>query len=291
MSSRLSGTLNRILFVAALLTVCGASSSGQTISDSNQNQTWGIWKTPNPATPGLQFHARCDKDIDSGSGTPISSWWSYQFRNTYKGTMDFIYLMEGGIADPKVNKMVGGFKFTLKPGEIFDSGALLWGSCSQHSGPKGGLHMTLKCVVPTGQDSPCFNDADGNPYPQAKLSNPSSPAKGSVNSKLVQGFWYCVVSSFDQRHVLYASVFQRPADHEWLGQDISNEAYGKQFSQWAVSEHPDWPQPNGACYAFKSQQDATNELQKAKAGRDEMLQRGASMGDVGTVAIVDWSPK
>lgn len=221
-----------------------ALSSAQTISDSNQNQTWGVWKTPNPATPGLQFHAKCDKDIDPDNGK-ISSWWSYQFRNTYKGTMDFIYLVEGGIADPKVNKMVGGFKYTLKPGEIYDGGSLLWGSCSQHSLPKTGIHMTLKCVVPTGQDSPCFNDAEGNPYPQAaasgSMTGPSVAGgkSGAVASKGKMLYGWCTGQGPHYEHVfsqLFESIAPSPDTDE--NRALLNKKLAYAFANFLFAAFP-----------------------------------------------------
>jgi hypothetical protein len=222
-------------------------SSAQTISDSNQNQTWGVWKTPNPQTPGLQFHAKCDKDIDPGNGTPISSWWSYQFRNTYKGTMDFIYLVEAGIADPKVNKMVGGFKYTLKPGEIYDSGGLLWGSCSQHSLPKTGIHMTLKCVVATGQDAPCFKDADGNPYPQAPQSSlqtepqntPETFGPAIIKHGQVAAYWMCQNQTGDAEYYVMTDLFLGTYS---LTDGVANSAtlagLTEQFEKWLRRHYP-----------------------------------------------------
>jgi hypothetical protein len=206
MNSRKNAGLNQILLLAVLLVIAARSSVlAQTVSDSNQNQTWGVWKTPNPQTPGIQFRAKCDSDNDA-TGRMVSEW-SYQFRSSYKGTMDIVYLTEGGIAQPPVNKMLGPFLDTLKPGEIFSNGAQLYGSCGQHSGPKAGLHMTLKCAVPTGQDAPCFKDSDGNQYPQAKASGSQigdaqsgvvtsrKTASASKQTRLVGVVWVCDVKA------------------------------------------------------------------------------------------------
>ncbi len=76
MGSRLNATLNRMLLLAALLVIGGGRSSilAQTVSDSNQNQTWGIWKTPNPQTPGLQFHAKCNRDDTVVHPSKLDTW-------------------------------------------------------------------------------------------------------------------------------------------------------------------------------------------------------------------------
>jgi hypothetical protein len=170
-----------ILAVLALLTpsmLCGHSSAyAQAINDSNQGQTYGNWRVGNSQYPGIEVRAKCDND--NTSTTPVSSYWEYQIRSTYKRTMDYVYLVEGGIASPKNNVMTGPFLDTVKPGEIKNGGVQLWGGCGQHATPKTDLHITIKCGVPTGQDAPCFKDSDGNPIARQEPSKSQPPRVGS----------------------------------------------------------------------------------------------------------------
>src|ERR1700678_361306 len=166
--------------VTALLLLILASC----LSTPAQDQTYGVWKVPNSQTPGIEFRAKCNSDINDSQGRTKSDW-SFQFRSTYKGSIDFIYLNEAGIAQPPANKMIGPFLDTLKPGEIYENGAELYGGCSQHGTVTTGIHVTIKCAVPTGQDAPCFKDSAGNPFPRrdSSGSRPSSVGSNRASSQ------------------------------------------------------------------------------------------------------------
>jgi hypothetical protein len=196
--------LFRCITIVSFMLVIGLSPVlAQT--DANQDQTYGVWKVPNPQTPGIQFRAKCNQDVTDAQGR-TESWWSIQFRSTYKATTDFIYLNEAGIAQPPTNRMIGPFLDTLKPGEIYENVALLYGGCSQHATLTTGIHVTIKCAVPTGQDAPCFKDANGNPYPQAAASGSQpgnvgpSPSRTKTHSTAITKYWVCQAEFWDGAH-------------------------------------------------------------------------------------------
>jgi hypothetical protein len=274
--------LFRCIILATLLFLIGCSPTlAQTVNDSNQDQTYGVWKVPNPQTPGIQFRAKCNSDSDA-TGRMMSEW-SFQFRNNYKGTMDFIYLNEGGIDQPAVNKMIGPFLNTLKPGEIYSNGAQLYGSCSEHATVKTGIHVTIKCAVPTGQDAPCFKDADGNPYPQAARVNLEAKRLASKSSDKTKTFyWSCdggrksEIGTGNSKEVVQTkTIFLGPEDDS---DRTTSQKYSELFKESVIasgkltgSSDEIWAQ----CFQFPTRDSATS--QRVPLPKD-------------TLIYIDWTP-
>lgn len=163
-----------------LLSVVGWSSAfGQTINDPAQGEKYGVWKVMNAQYPGIQTRAKCDTDVELNGR--MTSSWEYQVRSTYKGTVDYVYLVGFGSPITHLNEMTGPFLATAKPGDVTQGLTELYGICGEHSSIKTGLHITIKCAVPTGQDAPCFKDANGNEYPRRQPDN-NTQAESSQNA-------------------------------------------------------------------------------------------------------------
>jgi hypothetical protein len=145
------------LFASALQ--CSPASA-QTINDPAQGEKYGIWKVMNPEYPGIQTRARCDVDLELNGR--MHSEWYYQVRSTYKGTVDYAYLVEFDSPLSHVNEMTGPFLATAKPGDVTEGFTGLFGICGEHATVKTGLHIQIGCAVPTGQDAPCFKNSNGN---------------------------------------------------------------------------------------------------------------------------------
>jgi hypothetical protein len=269
-------------FVTLLfLLVAGCSSTpAQAINDSNQDQTYGIWKVPNPQTPGIQFRAKCNDDITDSQGRTKSEW-SFQFRSTYKGTIDFIYLNQAGIAQPPANKMIGPFLDTLKPGEIYENGAELYGGCSQHATLTTGIHVAIKCAVPTGQDAPCFKDANGNPYPQATRSDVQAQTAPAKHAPDPYRYKYCTAGTTDPskgKQVIITNVFES---------DLDRDEVTPLFTKWEVRNHPELgnagdPSLFTMCWSRSTSEAAQKSIDDTVAGEGKS---GYS------VLMVSWSPK
>ena len=264
--------LLRLFVMPLFLMAAGSSFALAQTSDANQNRTYGVWKVPNPQTPGLQFRAKCNDDITDSQGRAKSEW-NFQFRSTYKGTIDFVYLNEAGIAQPPANKMIGPFLKTLKPGEVYESGGELYGGCGQHGTLMTGIHVTIKCAVPTGQDAPCFKDAKGNPYPQA----PPSDAQTSTPKH----YGFCIVVTTDPnkpKQVIATNVFETDLDRD--------ELY-ELFKKWEVQNHPELgtaDDPNLILCASP-----WTIAEAAQRAVDGMVESEEKSGD--SVLKVSWSPK
>jgi hypothetical protein len=264
-------------FVTLLVLFAAASSFGLAqINDSNQDQTYGVWKVPNPQTPGIQFRAKCNQDITDSQGRTLSEW-SIQFRSTYKGTIDFIYLNEAGIAEPPANKMIGPFLDTLKPGETYENGAQLYGGCSQHRAPTTGIHVAIKCAVPTGQDAPCFKDATGNPYPRAESNDEPTAASAVRTDAHPYRYYYCAANTLDQtkeKPFYFVKPFEKDADWNVLT---------TQFAKWVARNHPEIGNNSQVgCVGFETLEAA----EKAESNAKALAEQGGFV-----VSMISWSPK
>lgn len=197
-------------------------------------------------------------------------------------------------AQPPVNRMIGPFLDTLKPGEIYDNGGLLFGGCSQHGTLKTGIHVTIKCAVPTGQDAPCFKDANGNPYPQASQRSSGSSVSGRHASQKnsipngVEIYWVChdesdVISQDPFRRkdtYYYSAVFEGTitrSDAELFDAGkYEEDPYQNLFNAWLDSRYADiFPQRRAEgkknqgdwsshCHGYKAIDEANEELQSAR---------------------------
>ena len=124
---------------------------------------WGPWQSYAPPYPGLASHAACGDDVQLNNHW--MSNWVFEFRSTYQQPMDMVYKVEfGDTSKAKATEgMDGPFMFKLHPGINSDEEgeSVLLGKCSEHSTAIRGLHFSIICVVPHGQDAPCFHNPDG----------------------------------------------------------------------------------------------------------------------------------
>lgn len=193
------------ILVMLVSTVLNASRlCGQTMSatqDPEQHQDWGQWKVFNSKYPRILGRARCDYDVQVNGRW--SSWWGYQFRTTNQTPVDIVFVVEYG--DPSgINKPETPSMITNAPFEtIYSGGTEIWGTCSEHTFPKT-LKAKVVCAVPTGQDAPCFNDANGNRVADAKpsdlhaaevgprgASSPSKTSNGASQTQIAGSVWIC----------------------------------------------------------------------------------------------------
>jgi hypothetical protein len=266
-------------FIALLfLMVASSSLTLAQTTDSNQDQTYGVWKVPNPQTPGIQFRAKCNDDITDSQGRTKSEW-SFQFRSTYKGAIDFIYLNEAGIAQPPANKMIGPFLETLKPGETYENGDELYGGCSQHATVTTGIHVTIKCAVPTGQDAPCFKDANGKPYPQAAAGGSQAGSVGASSGRTkprsngITKYWVCRATFFDGAHPDTLEGASQLFETSTPGPvtDDMQDKFSEEFIAFLLSKYaelsnrpPQYMQPerrwDTPCYMFDTKDEAAGRL-------------------------------
>jgi hypothetical protein len=216
-------------------------ASAQTINDPAQNEKYGVWKVVNPQYPGIQTRARCDVDVQLNG--QMHSQWYYQVRSTYKATMDYAYLVEFDSPQSHVNEMTGPFMTTAKPGDITEGFTGLYGICGEHATVKTGLHIKIKCAVPTGQDAPCFKDSDGNPIAKQDPSESQPNATASTNSAQSQppppptptvGYWWCDANASLAYPTFRSSIFQGPVDKY-----PAEKEYYRRFIDAVVALHPE----------------------------------------------------
>jgi len=187
--------------------VVSAQETMSATQDPQQHQDWGQWKVFNSKYPRILGRARCDYDVKVDG--KWSSWWGYQFRTTSQTPVDIVFVVEYG--DPSgVNKPEAPSMILNAPYEsIYSGGTGIWGTCGEHTFPKT-LRAKVVCAVPTGQDDPCWKDANGNPVAQAKpsdlqaaevgargvgvTSGASSPSKtkgASKQTQIANSAWIC----------------------------------------------------------------------------------------------------
>jgi len=148
-------------FVACPLLVLVLAAFCASQDPLSDRQAWGPWRSLGPVAPYIEWQVTCDFSAQDASGNWYSVW-SYRFRSHYKQQMDLVYDMQYGDMSSGNNDWMGKFLITLEPGknrtvkDDTDGGTDLFGRCSQHTLTNHPLHAKPICVVPTGQDAPCF---------------------------------------------------------------------------------------------------------------------------------------
>jgi hypothetical protein len=245
-----------VFFLFVLAAVVGASPMfGQEVPDPDAHQEWGVWRVMNSKYPRILGRAKCDYDIKLDG--KLNSWWSIQIRNSNQARTDYVFTYQGGLPDG-TNVMTAPSMVTDVPFEnIYEIGTEIWGGCKDHPLPKA-LQMKLICMAPAGHDAPCFKDANGNTYAQAKESSSQtgqngtdgSAPVGSANKKQLGiatiptvGYYYCQ-TAFSTPHgpmTQYVSAeFTGPAG-EWrdfngpVGQFLTQK--NQAWNQYLVSNY------------------------------------------------------
>jgi len=175
---------------------------------------------------------------------------------------------------------------TLQPGQKSDPGyATLVGLCSQHYGRGNGLWVEVKCVVPTGEDAPCFRN-DGQPVRRLQpdelnpfgLSRPSGAASKSGGQQV---YWLCwsSIAVSPKRTLLYVSkAFSKPAAGPDAG---SAETLLDEFREWTDSTFGHHEPTAGKCFSYKTSEEANKSRQEYADVND---------GNGNKAQAVNWPP-
>jgi hypothetical protein len=253
------------MFLAVGLLLCSVSSK----TPAQTTPEWSQWISVGPDYPSLDWRVRCwagsEKHV---SGTTVS-WWDFEFRSRYTISVDYVYQTVDGDPSTRKNYWAGPFMNTLQPGQKSDPGyAILIGPCSQHYGRGNGLWMDVKCVVPTGQDAPCFTN-NGQPVRRLQpdelnqfgLSRPSGGGSSSKSGGK-QLYWFCwssVAVSPTRTHLYVSKVFSEPAE----GPDTGDaETLLDQFREWTDSNFGHHESTAGNCLSYKTSEEATKNRQE-----------------------------
>jgi len=252
-------TITRMLLVVSLwLCFVPLKTPGQTIPE------WSQWISLGPEYSSLDWRVRCLTGSETQVKGTTVSWWDFEFRSRYTMSVDYVYQTVDGDPSTRSNVMAGPFMNTLQPGQKSDLGyAVLIGQCSQHYGRGTGLWVDVKCVVPTGQDAPCFRN-DGQPVRKLQadelnhfgLSRPSSKSGGE------QAHWFCwssVAVSPTLIHLYVSKVFSKPAAGPEAG---TAETLLDQFREWTDSAFGHHEPTAGNCFSYKTSEEANKNRQE-----------------------------
>lgn len=119
---------------------------------------WGPWlKIPN--YPGLAIRTACGDDSTLQSYAVSSTDW--QFRNGYDDFMAVIWRVETFDRDTGKSMMSGWMEEFFAPGQTSDGWTVEPGHCKA----RNVIKVQVKCAEKKDEESACFKDSSGNPYP------------------------------------------------------------------------------------------------------------------------------
>ena len=234
--------MRHLTMVLVLFAFCHCLCFSQDI-DNSDSQQWGDFKAKFANAPSLLARAKCDNDVLLNGRW--QSGWTFEFKSGYNGPVDFIYLVEFGDPQTHTNHMTGPFLWTIAPGQVLDADSELLGKCIQHK-TTGGLHITVKCVVPQGQDAPCFKNADGTRVaerpPLERLTN-TSKASGAAQKTIHKTYGSCAaqyeISSDPGLQFVTTNIFEQRVSYRNLdGRSDQEQADAKELASWVSQQHP-----------------------------------------------------